>query len=91
VAFGALNGIRAEGLTPGEDIAVVGIDDTEEARAAYPPLTTVSNQPGRIGAAAAGLLLDRIADPSAPYQHIAIEPTLTVRESCGAKLRDKSA
>lgn len=85
VAFGALNAIRAAGLTPGEDIAVVGIDDSEEAKGSYPPLTTVSNLPGQIGATAAGLLLDRIADPAAPFQHIAIEPTLTIRDSCGAR------
>lgn len=85
VAFGALNAIRAAGLAPGEDIAVVGIDDSEEAKGSYPPLTTVSNLPARIGATAAGLLLDRIADPSAPFQHIAIEPVLTVRDSCGAR------
>lgn len=84
VAFGALNAIRAAGLTPGEDISVVGIDDSEEATGSYPPLTTVSNLPGRIGDTAAGLLLDRIADPAAPFQHIAIEPILTVRGSCGA-------
>ncbi|MBB3064204.1 LacI family DNA-binding transcriptional regulator [Limibacillus halophilus] len=84
VAFGAMNGIRAAGLVPGKDIAVVGIDDSQEAQACFPPLTTVSNHPGRIGAVAANLLLERLADPAAPFQHIAIEPVLTVRESCGS-------
>ena len=91
IAFGALNGIRAEGLVPAQDVAVVGIDDTEEARASFPPLTTVSNLPGRIGATAAALLLQRLANPKAPFQHIAIEPALTIRDSCGARRREESA
>lgn len=84
IAFGAINALRLEGLTPGRDIAVTGHDDTEEARISYPPLTTVSNYPARIGAEAARLLLDRLRDPGAPVQHFTTEPSLVVRESCGS-------
>jgi len=84
IAFGAMNGLRASGLMPGRDVAVVGIDDTEEAEISFPTLTTVSNHPGRIGTRAAEQLLARLKDPDAPYRAIAIEPEITVRESCGA-------
>ena len=86
IAFGALNAIRAAGLEPAKDVAVIGMDDTEEARACYPALTTVSNRSQEIGAAAAGLLIDRLDHPRAPFQSIAIRPTLTIRESCGGTI-----
>ncbi|MFQ5623883.1 MAG: LacI family DNA-binding transcriptional regulator [Paracoccaceae bacterium] len=87
VAFGAINGLRAVGLRPGLDAAVVGIDGTEEARISTPALTTVSNHPEVIGRRAAELLLERLENPSAPYRAIEIEPELTIRDSCGGKPR----
>jgi len=86
IAFGAMNGLRAAGIMPGRDVAVVGIDDTEEAEVSTPALTTVSNHPHLIGTRAAQLLISRLENPDAPYQTIAIEPEITVRESCGAKI-----
>lgn len=88
IAFGAMNGLRAAGLMPGRDVAVVGIDDTEEAEISTPALTTVSNHPHLIGVKAAQLLIRRLENPDAPYQTIAIEPEITVRESCGAKRQE---
>lgn len=85
IAFGAMNGLRASGLMPGLDVAVVGIDDTEEAEISFPTLTTVSNHPGLIGSKAAQQLISRLETPDAPYLTVAIEPELTIRESCGAK------
>jgi LacI family transcriptional regulator len=40
-----------------------------------------------IGIAGARILLDRIADPSAPPRRETLAPTLIVRASCGADLR----
>lgn len=83
VAFGAMNAVRAAGLEPGRDVGVVGIGGTEEAAAFYPALTTVLDNPAKIGRMAAELLLERIADPSMPPRHLTLEPKLVVRESCG--------
>lgn len=84
IAFGAMNGLHAAGLRPGRDVAVVGIDDTEEAEVSFPALTTVSNHPHLIGTKAAQLLISRLENPDAPYETIAVEPEITVRESCCA-------
>ncbi len=83
VAFGVMLAVQARGYTSGRDFAVVGCDDIAEAALWQPALTTVAVAPRRIGAAAAGLLLDRIADPDAPPRRVILRPELVVRASCG--------
>jgi DNA-binding LacI/PurR family transcriptional regulator len=83
VAFGAMNAIRASGLEPGRDTAVVGIGGTDEAAAFFPGLTTVLDNPAKIGRMAAETLLKRMAEPHGPPRHLTLEPRLVVRESCG--------
>ena len=87
VAFGAMNALRAAGFEPGRDVAVVGIGGTDEAAAFHPALTTVHDNPAKIGRMAAELLLKRIAVPEMAPQHLTLEPELVVRESCGAPRR----
>ncbi|MFN3613376.1 MAG: LacI family DNA-binding transcriptional regulator [Rubrimonas sp.] len=83
VAFGAMNALRAMGREPGVDVGVVGVGGTDEAAAFHPGLTTVQDNPARIGAQAAALLRARLADPDAPPRRIELDPRLIVRESCG--------
>ena len=58
VAFGAMNALRASGIEPGRD---VGIGGTDEAAAFHPALTTVLDNPAKIGRMAVerGLLSPR--------------------------------
>lgn len=84
VAFGATIGLARRGLAAGRDAAVVGFDDIRDAARWHPPLTTVRAPASEIGAAAARLLLDRIADPDLPARRITIVPQLVIRSSCGA-------
>ena len=88
VAFGAMLGVLAAGLTPGRDFAVVGFDDIEEAALWHPALTTLSIAPRRIGEAAAQLLLARIAEPQRPPQAQILNPILVVRASCGTHVQE---
>lgn len=60
MAIGALDAIRAAGLTIPSDIALVGFDDVEAAGLVTPALTTVTNPSYDAGQAAGRLLLDRI-------------------------------
>ncbi len=83
VAFGAMNALRASGIEPGRDVGVVGIGGTDEAAAFHPALTTVLDNPAKIGRMAAELLLRRIADPGMAPEHLTLEPKLVIRESCG--------
>ncbi|HUI16173.1 MAG TPA: LacI family DNA-binding transcriptional regulator [Alphaproteobacteria bacterium] len=81
IAFGVMLGLRQLGAEPGRDFAVVGCDDLAEAALWTPALTTIRIQSSAMGEAAAGLLLDRIADLSAPRREVVLQPELIVRES----------
>src|SRR5208282_2767731 len=83
VAFGVMLGLRQRGREPGRDFAVVGCDDLAEAALWTPALTTIRIQSGAMGEAAAQLLLDRMADLSAPRREVVLQPELVVRESSG--------
>ncbi|MGI9464845.1 MAG: LacI family DNA-binding transcriptional regulator [Aestuariivirgaceae bacterium] len=83
VAFGTMNALRTRGLEPGVDVGVVGIGGTDEAMAFHPSLTTVLDNPAKIGQIAAETLLTRLAEPDTPPRHITLAPKLVVRASCG--------
>lgn len=84
IAFGVMLGLRAKGLQPGHDFSVLGFDDVPEASLWEPPLSTVQVHQDRIGEAAADLLLRRLADPHKPVSRIVVDPSLVIRQTCGA-------
>jgi DNA-binding LacI/PurR family transcriptional regulator/anti-anti-sigma regulatory factor/putative methionine-R-sulfoxide reductase with GAF domain len=82
MAFGALTTLQQRGLRIPEDVAVVGFDDTKEAAASTPSLTTVRQPIHRLGRACLAAMIrllagERIAD------QIVLPTTLVVRQSCG--------
>lgn len=80
VAFGVILGLRQVGLTPGEDIEVVGFDNVPESEIVHPPLTTVSSFARLTGAEAARLLQKRLTNSGLKAERILIEPELIVRD-----------
>ncbi len=86
-AFGAMMGLRRQGLRVPEDIALVGCDDLPLAAQLDVPLTTIKYPLEAICQAAVDMLLGRIQaenDPLAnvPKPHAALwETSLVVRES----------
>jgi LacI family transcriptional regulator len=84
VAIGAMLALAKSGLQPGRDVAVIGFDDTSEARHTSPALTTVSVGVGDLGERAAQMLLRQIASGSDAAETFIGEARLIVRESCGA-------
>jgi DNA-binding LacI/PurR family transcriptional regulator len=83
MAVGALHAARARGLRLPEDLSVVGFDDTPEAEAAYPGLTTVYQPLKELGRMAVGLLVRLMAER--PYEplHVELATRLVVRSSTG--------
>ncbi|MEF2073134.1 LacI family DNA-binding transcriptional regulator [Consotaella aegiceratis] len=81
VALGLMYGLGRAGLVPGEDIAVIGYDDIEEAAIATPALTTVSNGQTEVGKLAARALLARLQGEQVPAETQLITPTLKIRRS----------
>lgn len=84
IAFGAMMKLQAMGRVPGQDFAVIGFDDIEDAATWIPSLTTISVNPKHIGEVAVDRLLKRIQSPDIEPQHISLDATLVIRESCGS-------
>jgi LacI family transcriptional regulator len=81
LAVAAVNVATKRGLRVPEDVAVVGMDDTDIAELTNPTLTSVDLGATKRAKAAAKLLLRRLDKPQAPVRQVVIEPTLTVRAS----------
>jgi LacI family transcriptional regulator, galactose operon repressor len=81
LAIAALNVATRRGLRVPEDVAIVGMDDTDVADLANPAITSVDLGATRRAKAAATLLLRRMECPAAPVRQVVVAPTLTVRGS----------
>jgi LacI family transcriptional regulator len=81
VAMGVTLGVRQLRRTPGEEVAVIGFDDTADAALWVPGLSSIAIHPAEIGAAAAKLLMRRILDPDGAPERIIVPPRLVVRDS----------
>jgi DNA-binding LacI/PurR family transcriptional regulator/AraC-like DNA-binding protein/signal transduction histidine kinase len=82
LAADALRVLSERGIRVPEDVAVVGVNDSPEARLADPPLTSVSMPFAELGELAVETLLRRLggapaADTPTPAS------TLVIRRSCG--------
>lgn len=81
LALGVVHAARAAGLTVPEDLRVVGMDDTELARSAMPPLTSVNLGAAERGRMAAELLLERLNGVDSTPRSQTVSSSLTVRDS----------
>lgn len=81
VAMGVLDAIDEAGLRVPEDISVAGYDNTTFAAFRPISLTSVDQAGYQIGANAARLLLDRIADRTRPAAQVKLSPTLVPRRT----------
>lgn len=83
MALGAIREVRRRGLRVPQDVSVVGSDDSPLTEFTDPPLTTVRQPVGEMGAAVARILLDEIAGTPAPRAEYVFRPQLVVRGSTG--------
>jgi DNA-binding LacI/PurR family transcriptional regulator len=67
-----------------QKIRVVGFDDVRYAELLRPSLTTIHQPCMDIGTIAMQVMLERIENPTFPPRDILAQPTLIVRQSCGA-------
>jgi LacI family repressor for deo operon, udp, cdd, tsx, nupC, and nupG len=79
LAIGAIKAFRRVGRRVPEDIAVVGFDNVPLSQVFEPALTTISQPMAELGAAAAELLLERLA--GGKPQSRTLQHSLVVRES----------
>jgi LacI family transcriptional regulator len=81
LALGCYDVLERRGLECPRDLSVVGFNDMPFADRFHPPLTTVHIPHYELGAAAADLLLERLADPAAPPRTLEVDTRLVVRGS----------
>lgn len=81
LAIGALNELRAQGISVPEDVAVAGFSGTVLSTIVTPALTTVEAPLEEMGVNTAKLILERIEKPDAPIRSIVLDATTQYRES----------
>jgi LacI family transcriptional regulator len=80
-AAGVIEAARARGLRIPEDLSVVGFDDTQVARFASPPLTTVRQPLREMGGVALRTALRLAAGEKLESHHVELATELVVRSS----------
>jgi len=81
IALGCLDVFNERRLRCPDDISLVGYNDMPFIDRLTPPLSTVRVPHYQIGAEAAQMLLDRLANPNLPAKSITLPTTLVLRES----------
>jgi LacI family transcriptional regulator len=81
LAFAVIRALADRRLTVPDDVAVVGMDNTDQAEMHLPSLTSVSLESAARGQLAANLLLDRIKKPRVAPRRELMMPRLVIRES----------
>jgi len=81
IALGVLRALADAGRSCPDDVSLVGFNDMPFMDRITPPLTTVRLPHYDVGAAAAQLLLERLADPGVPVKILYLPPELVVRSS----------
>ena len=84
-AFGVYEAARQHGLRIPEDIAVVGFDDIEDARYAFPTLTTISPDKKNIARLAVARLFERMKGAEVLPASRSVEYRLVIRESTSGR------
>ncbi|HMA64014.1 MAG TPA: substrate-binding domain-containing protein, partial [Chitinispirillaceae bacterium] len=82
MAFGALNRAREMGKKCPDDISITGFDDTSEAGAYNPSLTTVKQPFIDMASKALEMLIDKINGKTA-VESVSVPAKLITRQSCG--------
>ncbi|HUJ73892.1 MAG TPA: substrate-binding domain-containing protein, partial [bacterium] len=85
MALGAMEVLRAEGISVPDRVAVTGFDGIEEGRYVTPPLTTVMQPLAALGSTAVDTLLEAIDGEKPPDRVLTCTPV--IRQSCGCSPR----
>ena len=90
MAFGAISATYERGLVIGEDLAITGFDDIPMAEHSHPPLTTLHQPIYKIGNMVCEMLIQLIQGIPLEKDQIILKPSLVVRQSCGACIKQKT-
>lgn len=79
--MGAMRFIYEQKLRIPDDISVIGYEDNIMCAYSVPAMTAVNIQKEHMGAKAADMLLDRLAEPGKPVEDFKMQPYLVERDS----------
>ena len=91
MAVGFMEALRQYRMRCPEDVALVTCDDYPWMDSFSPRLTTIDLPKRELGAAAAQLLVERIAKKGGRPRAVKLKNAMRVRESCGCALRGTTA
>ena len=83
MAFGAMQAVLQQGYRIPQDFSIAGFDDIQFSGLLAPPLTTGRADGVEIGRQCVRLILQRLASPEAPPQHVHLPADLIIRGSTG--------
>lgn len=81
LAIGVMQALRVGGVSIPDELALIGYDDIDFATSTEVPLSSIRQPSRQLGHTAVDLLLERVASPESPAQHIVFDPELVVRGS----------
>lgn len=81
MAIGALKACKSRGLRIPQDIAIIGMDNTDLATCTTPELSSINMKEEDIGRHAATLLMERILDGRKEKRTVRLQPELCLRGS----------
>lgn len=81
LAVGVIRAIEDSGMRAGEDVDVIGFDNTFITKIYHPTITTISQPRFEMGVKAAQLLLKRIKAIDEDHEYVILEHELVRRES----------
>lgn len=90
MAVGFMKALRQYQLRCPQDVAIVTCDDHPWIESFQPRLTTVDLPKYELGAEGAQVLIARLAARDRPRQRLQLRSALTIRDSCGYRLRAKA-
>ena len=83
MAFGVMDAVKASGLTVGQDISIIGFDDTFMASQVYPPLTSVRQPLANMGETALEMLVTLLQGRTVLNPRRELPTELIIRQSTG--------
>ena len=81
IASGAITGAYRLGRRVPEDVSIVGFDDTANAEALWPPLTTVRQPIRAVARSAIDFLVRRVENPADARGHVLLDYEIVERSS----------
>lgn len=82
IAISAMDGLRRLGLTPGEDVALIGCDDIPVAAHVRPALTTFNIDLGALGIRLGRMVLAKLNGETEPMQELITAPMVVRQSDC---------